>query len=1118
MDAKAHLIAVVLVPIALVLALTSTVVSSPTAPSQNATVEQSSKMTFTVQQDVYVDEGHPDTNQDGSSYVWVGRTDTGDEQRALVEFDVSALPDDVEVVSATLELAQGRLSAQAIDAPRQTYRIWTDAVLGPWDETTVTWSTQPRAANKGDPPSDVEWTTGWHRWDVTNIVETWVSSPAANHGILLRGDGVTEGGRQFFALPSDDAARLTVSYQRCEAVTRVDILGPFTATTSSAVDLTAEVRPAAATEPVAYRWAPEPRSGQGTEDARYAWDEAGQHTIVVTATNCGGTVTDTHVVGVNAVRLLDVPADIHRRAAQHLEETRGTEAAPGWALAELGSLVHPLYRPDIEGVAYWEFPVVAHGMARGYIVLSAGEHDYPIAHWASSGQPLTWELEQEAADSGEVAVRFYKLDTLAYAAENENGQRVATIGAQPFKISGMDPAWLDDPPDITEAQWTPNLALPDDSNADQITGTFVISGPTPPPSLTFSGWDSWQAMKAGFSESYGILAEVTRRNASDLWTAESALATYGYPLFKGEIYAVPLLWQGPTVSLYGDGAENVETNVVTRSGLPPLLTIEALDSEPGEAIRLRATIEYDNGATERVAFVIIEPYRTHLPLVARRFEPRMPAVAAAESIGTQDVARIEAGPWSYHYAGTDADQCWYRQIPGGESPNISNCASGCGATGLAMLFGWIDNQAEPGENNDYWLGRWGLYRREPQGFDLVAPKTWGDSRVKDMVWEIRNEIDTWCAKNWDPTGLSGENGPTNPWDMGGVRNYVRGRSGIAYKNWYNVLGISEDRLMEKARDSIRTDDPEKATPALIGTGWLEHYPLAYGFRSRRHTYCVVPGWGWTCWKEYEREFLVNQGGAQGHGEWVSADIWYAGRAIPLKPEHNDVGVYRPSTREWYFDHDHSGNTDEKLHHFGGWDKLPIVGDFDRDNVLDDIGVYDPADRSWHFSADHTGTISEYIEAWGRWDSRPVAIDFDRDGFVDDIGLYWGSEGKWLFSTDRDPVYIWLDVLVGQPGDLPVTGDFDRDGFADDIAYYRPSTGMWIYTGGEGNSGPWGLPGDLPVAGDFDDDGYLDDVGVYRPSTGMWYYDYSHDGDTDATSGPWGLPGDQPIAGDFETGP
>ena len=1073
---------------------------------------QEFEVTVYADQDTFVHQDNNTQNYGSSSVISVGKNGTANLD-IMLKFDLSTLPPDAVVESATLELFMVFNRAARAQSEVASCDIFPYVNLGPWQEMSVTWDNAPNYGYNWDPASSDPATVSSWQWDVTNSVDDWMRGVTTNYGFRLRGDRETLCFEDFQSREYGSASarpRLIVTYELCEAVTEVDITGPFTATTSTAVDLAAVVRPAAATEPVSYVWAPEPRSGQGTEDARYVWEEAGQHTIVVTATNCGGTATDTHVVGVNAVRLLDVPADIHRRAAQHLEEVRGTEAAPGWALAELGSVVRPLYRPDIEGVAYWEFPVVSHGLGRGFIVLSAGEHDYPIAHWASSGQPVTVRLEQQAADIGETAVRFYKMDALAYAAENENGKRVATLGTQPLKISGMDPAWLDDPPEITMAQWTPNLALPDDSLADQITGTYVISGPTPPPSLEFSGWESWEAMKEGYTESYGILAEVTRRKASGLWEAESAIGTYGYPLFNGQTDALPLLWQGPTISLQGAGAEDVGTEVITRGGLPPLLNITVLDSKPGEAVRLRANIDYENGVTEELTFVILEPYRIYLPLVTRGFDPRMPPGTATERVGTQGVAQIEAGPWSYYYAGTDQDQCWYRHIPKGESPNTSSCTSGCGATGLAMLFCWIDNQAEPQESNDYWFGRWGLYRREPQGFDLVAPKTWGDSRVKDMVWEIRDEIDTWC---WDE-----DSAPTEPWNMGGVKDYVSGRSGIDFENWYNSVGYPEDRLMEKARDRIVTSDPGKATPVLIGTGWLAHYPLAYGYRSRVHKYCVIPGWGWTCWTERERQFLVNQGWAQGYGEWIPADTWYAGRAIPLTPEHDDVGLYRPSSREWFFDYDHTGWTHEKLDYWGGWDKLPIVGDFDGDNVLDDIGVYDPADRSWSFNNDHTRSTSEFIPAWGFANSRPVAIDVDRDGFVDDIGIYRGWNTRWYFSKDCDPnSYILIESLFGEPGDLPVTGDFDRDGFVDDTCLYRPSTGMWYYSGWEGTSGPWGLPGDLPIAGDFDDDGFLDDVGVYRPSTGMWSYDYSHDGDTDATSGPWGWPGDQPIAGDFETG-
>jgi hypothetical protein len=1064
--------------------------------------------------------GYPDTNYDAVTTLGVELDDNGDEAHTLVQFDLSALPGDAEVISATLEL-------YALFTTQPSYDIQTNAILGSWDETTVTWSNMPNAEPAGDPPSTILGASGWYGWDVTNVVDGWVSGSLTDHGILLHG-GDTVGERRFYALPDSNAARLTVAFtsDTCpEPLTGVSISGPLTATTGVSTTLTAVVSPAGAALPITYTWAPAPALGQGTEQARHLWYQAGQHTIMVTATNCGGAFTAAHTVGVNAVRLLDIPADLHRRAARHLEEVRGTDAAPGWDMAQLGSLVRPLYRPDVEGVAYYEFPVVippndqltgldagsTGDQPVGYIILSTGEHDYPIAHWASAGKPLTQELEQRAADADETAVTFYKLDTLAYAAENENGERVATIGTQPLKITGMDPAWLDDPPEPTQSEWTPTLALTDDLGADQITGTLVVTGPTPPPALQFSAWESWDAMKAGYSDSYGILAEVTRRNASESWDAESAIRQYGQPLFKGETYILPLLWHTPTVSLSGEGVGYVQTEVLTRTGLPPVFEITVLDSSLGQAIPLTATVNYQNDVEETIGFVIVEPYSVFLPSMARDADSMMSLGSVQQPVGGQAVGRIQAGPWHHSYAGTSADQCWYTQIPEGESPNTSACTSGCGATAWAMLFCWVDNQAVPESGNEYWQGRWGLYRLG--SIDDVAPKEWGDIGPKEMTWEIRNDIDTWC---W------GEDAPTLPADMNGVRSYVSGRSTTRVSTEYSNVGIGWDSIMKYARNGIARSDREKATPVIIGTGWLSHYPLAYGYRRRSHTYCLIPDWRVGCVTTHEHQFLVNQGWSQGHGEWVAGDIWYAGRVFPRSAWNDDVGLYYPYGRRWYFDYDHDGvrgATDEYLKYFGSSDALPIAGDFCRDNVLGDIAFFRPSRTSWTFDCGHNGSINEWIE-WGYSDGRPVALDVDRDGFVDDIALFRTS-GEWSISRDYVDYTTSFIGSWGLSGDLPIAGDFDRDGYADDLGLYRPSTRMWYYDHNHDGdtdaiSGPWGFSGDLPVVGDFDKDGFMDDVAVFRPSTGMWYYDHNHNGSTNETSGPWGWSGLLPIAGNFET--
>jgi hypothetical protein len=135
-----------------------------------------------------------------------------------------------------------------------------------------------------------------------------------------------------------------------------------------------------------------------------------------------------------------------------------------------------------------------------------------------------------------------------------------------------------------------------------------------------------------------------------------------------------------------------------------------------------------------------------------------------------------------------------------------------------------------------------------------------------MTWEIRNRIGTFR--------LFG-NGATAPWDMGGAAGYLVGRTGTTLQTNYDSFGFSEDGLRVRARDSI----VYRSTPAIIGTGWLNHYPLAYGYawQSRTVRHCFIWCWDET---EYNRWFYVNQGwGGSGNG-WVPASTWFDGEIYP----------------------------------------------------------------------------------------------------------------------------------------------------------------------------------------------------------------------------------------------
>jgi hypothetical protein len=568
----------------------------------------------------------------------------------------------------------------------------------------------------------------------------------------------------------------------------------------------------------------------------------------------------------------DVPLGLRRRAAQLIEEMRGTEMAPGWDTALLGTQVRPLYRPDVAGVAYYEFPVVVPAAAglqsvasdpAGFIILSTDDHDFSVPHWDFAGLPPTEELAAKAGDEGYIATKFYKLDALAYAAEDEQGALVATLGEQPLKVTGMDPGWLDEPEEPTEATWTPDQQLPDDADAGGISGTLVISGPVPPPSLQLSEWASWDELKAGYSDSYGVLAESLHLEASEEWHALSRIGQDGEVLHRGDIRLLAMLWASPTVSLSGSGVGYVEGKLLARVGLPPVYQITVLDSSLGEASPLGVDISYPNGVSEQMSFMIVEFYTVWLPQVLRDS-------GGGSSFQMQSPMSVEQAqgwtPWRVYWAGNHSHQRLYGQIPSGTPPNTSNCKSGCGATAWAMLFGWADYQAAHG--NAYWAPRTGLYRENGgYGAEVVAPKDMDDG-VRNMIWEIRDRIKTFCYRG---------RGATPPWRMDNAAGYLARRSATRLSTHYSRVGIPWSSLRKKAISSIK----DRGTPAVIGTGWLGHYPLAYGYKWRQLVYYDAWGGGFP-WKVFwQRRFYVNQGWEdKDRNGWVTARTWFVGQIYP----------------------------------------------------------------------------------------------------------------------------------------------------------------------------------------------------------------------------------------------
>lgn len=587
--------------------------------------------------------------------------------------------------------------------------------------------------------------------------------------------------------------------------------------------------------------------------------------------------------------LSDVPVEIMRRATDFLEEWRGSDQAPNWENARFAEDVRALYRPDISGIAYYELPIeIPDGddgyTNTGFIQLSNGEHDYPITHWDFVGNSPTQDLDTLAADESGFNTQYFKLDNLSYASEYsapqptgdiEATETVLTIGTLPSKIVGFQALPLNGEFELTSVEYTPSQDTTDDSEIITDTQIAVLSdpvvtGPRTTEDFTQEDWETWDNLKEGYSDSYGTMLSVLSDSASPQWDAMGSAEEYGDALIMGESRTIRAV-QGRTlssISVTGEGADAayIEQEQLTESDMPEgvRFTVIGEPTSMNTALPVNINIAYTDNVIETRKFVIINSLsiasnRVLLPFTAKSADNSV----VAASIHAPKAISGSWSSWRFWDAGSDADQRLYRQMSANSSPNTSGCASGCGGTAWSMLIGWADNQASLG--NPRWSGRWGLYRQNGgRGSNAVAPRQM-DSGVRTMTWEIRNDIDTWCAFG---------QGATFPWDMDEVSGYLSGRTGATASTHYNVLGIHEDRLRDRAINSIKN-----GTPVIIGTGWLKHYPLAYKYkeRSRRTRACAVCWWKKT---EYQRSFYVNQGWGGSSNGWVNAGTWFTGELKP----------------------------------------------------------------------------------------------------------------------------------------------------------------------------------------------------------------------------------------------
>jgi hypothetical protein len=177
----------------------------PEGPAACTAQETSYQSALSAVGDSYVNDLSVDTNYGTATTLRVGpyvAVPTNGNYRSFVAFDLSSLPADAVILTATLELYQTNSGSISVAA---------QAVTGDWDEATVTWNTQPTYTTVDESVGTL--VDGWYRWDITPIVQNWRSGALTNYGLRLAQYGIaTTNPRYFSSREGANPPRLVVEY------------------------------------------------------------------------------------------------------------------------------------------------------------------------------------------------------------------------------------------------------------------------------------------------------------------------------------------------------------------------------------------------------------------------------------------------------------------------------------------------------------------------------------------------------------------------------------------------------------------------------------------------------------------------------------------------------------------------------------------------------------------------------------------------------------------------------------------------------------------------------------------------------------------------------------------
>ena len=150
---------------------------------ENATHTDSTEHTFVSDNDSFITGLWSDVNYGSETGVFVFYNPIFPPKyyRGLIKYNISSIPSDANITEAKVRLYT-YTKGQASDPEVYFYRI-----TGNWDESAVTWDTQPTTVFPTSTDSQtITSAYDWYEWNITDDAQSFVNGSNTNYGWMIR--------------------------------------------------------------------------------------------------------------------------------------------------------------------------------------------------------------------------------------------------------------------------------------------------------------------------------------------------------------------------------------------------------------------------------------------------------------------------------------------------------------------------------------------------------------------------------------------------------------------------------------------------------------------------------------------------------------------------------------------------------------------------------------------------------------------------------------------------------------------------------------------------------------------------------------------------------------------